>query len=234
MVVFPTLVKTTFIKRPNRFILHVKREDTGEQIEAHLPDPGRLKELLIEQATIWVEYVDKSSRKTSWTAVLCETEEGHVVSLQTTIANKLAEAAIKKKRIPSLREWSIKKRECKVGSSRFDFLLQNDQDEELLLEVKSVTLARTGEGFFPDAPTARGARHVQELTKLTEQGRYQTAILFVAQRSDIRSVAVETIIDPAFAQSINEANQANVQIVAVSTTLSKEKIDIRQEIPFII
>ncbi|GAF22302.1 MULTISPECIES: DNA/RNA nuclease SfsA [Shouchella] len=234
LVVFPTLVKTTFIERPNRFILLVKREDTGEQIEAHLPDPGRLKELLVEQATIWVEYVDKSSRKTSWTAILCETKEGNLVSLQTTIANKLAETAIREKRIPSLRKWSIEKRECKVGSSRFDFLLKNDQGKKRLLEVKSVTLSRTGEGFFPDAPTARGARHVQELTKLTEQGRYEAAILFVAQRNDIRSVAVEAIIDPAFAQSIMEANQANVQIVAVSTNLSKDKIAIGQEIPFLI
>ncbi|WP_054710992.1 hypothetical protein [Bacillus sp. JCM 19041] len=91
---FNQLIKTNFIERPNRFILLLKREDTKEMIEAHLPDPGRLKELLVDGAIIWVEKATTGKRKTDWTAILCETDTGVRVSLKTTVANKLVEEAL--------------------------------------------------------------------------------------------------------------------------------------------
>ncbi|MFB4212026.1 DNA/RNA nuclease SfsA [Shouchella sp. JSM 1781072] len=234
MVVFPPLIKAKFIERPNRFILVLERQDTKELIRAHLPDPGRLKELLVKDATVWVTYSDKSTRKTKWTAVLCESEEGLYVSLQTTVANRLVESAIQTKAIDSLSEWELVRREYQVGSSRFDFLLENSTKEQLLLEVKSVTLARDGKGLFPDAPTSRGTKHVHELTELVQTGTYQTGILFVAQREAITSISSEKVIDPAFNHALEKAHEEGVKIVAVNTLISTTEILIQKEIPFFI
>lgn len=86
---FDRLTKARFIRRLNRFVLVLKIDQTGEQIEAHLPDPGRLKELLVVDAVVWIQYADNPLRKTNWTAILCETDAGTLVSLKTTLANTL-------------------------------------------------------------------------------------------------------------------------------------------------
>lgn len=230
---FNQLTKTKFIKRPNRFILLLEIEDTKERIEAHLPDPGRLKELLVKGAVIWVEKAAPGLRKTKWTAILCETNTGVHVSLKTTIANKLVEEALIENKLAGFLEWEFVRREYTVGHSRFDFLLLLE-NRRLLLEVKSVTLSRNNKGYFPDAVTQRGARHVQELTQLAFDARYEAAILFVAQREDIESIQMEDTIDPRFSTAMKEAQEAGVLIKSIGTTINQYEILIERQIPVFI
>ncbi|GAF12237.1 sugar/maltose fermentation stimulation protein homolog [Bacillus sp. JCM 19045] len=231
MYMFDRLTKARFIRRLNRFVLVLKIDQTGEQIEAHLPDPGRLKELLVVDAVVWIQYADNPLRKTNWTAILCETDAGTLVSLKTTLANTLIEEALLTDRLPFFKGWTLEKREYRVDHSRFDFLLANHDGAKLLVEVKSVTLARNEKGFFPDAVTNRGAKHVKELTQLAQLGNYQSCILFVAQREDIQSVSMEATIDPVFAKAVEDAVEQGVHVFAVGTVINTERIEISKQIP---
>ncbi|WP_059102843.1 DNA/RNA nuclease SfsA [Shouchella shacheensis] len=226
------LEKARFIERPNRFILHVQLQ-TGEITRAHLPDPGRLKELLTPGRSLWLEPASDSNRKTRWTAVLCETEdEKPLVSLQTTLANHLVGQALKERVLNEFKDWRLVRREYKVGASRFDFLMKHETlSEQMLLEVKSVTLAENGKGRFPDAVTARGTKHVEELTALAKNGEWRTAILFVAQRSDSTSIEPAADIDPIFAARLREAKEGGVLLFGRRTELSTAGIKLGEPCP---
>lgn len=117
----PPLTKMQFVHRPNRFVVELKRTDTEENVLAHLPDPGRLRELLVEGAIIWAEPAVDPLRKTAWTAVLCETPGGDLVSLKTTFANQLVEEALASQSLEAFSGWQLEKREATIGQSRFDF-----------------------------------------------------------------------------------------------------------------
>ncbi|PAE94114.1 DNA/RNA nuclease SfsA [Shouchella clausii] len=229
----PPLTKMQFVHRPNRFVVELKRTDTEENVLAHLPDPGRLRELLVEGAIIWAEPAVDPLRKTAWTAVLCETPGGDLVSLKTTFANQLVEEALASQSLEAFSGWQLVKREATIGQSRFDFLLSKN-GRTLVLEVKSVTLARGSKGFFPDAVTKRGAKHVRELTALNLLPEYESAVLFVSQHSNISTVEMESSIDADFAKAIKEANDKGMFISAVSTELSKQNICLKNRIPVVV
>ncbi|QQK79369.1 DNA/RNA nuclease SfsA [Salicibibacter cibi] len=224
------LYKATFIDRPNRFIIRAKKED-GKTVIAHLPDPGRLIELLIPGREIWVRYVDNPKRKTQWSAVLCESEDACVyVSLDTTFPNRLIAQALKEKRIEALKKYNYVRAEYPFAGARWDFLLEN-KGQSLLLEVKSVTLAEDGIAYFPDAVTARGRKHVETLTDIQIEGNYDTAVLFVVQRGDVTSVRLATHIDPAFSSALQEAADTGVATLAVTTDVRLEGVKLGQELP---
>ncbi|QQK78228.1 DNA/RNA nuclease SfsA [Salicibibacter cibarius] len=224
------LYKATFIERPNRFIIRARKED-GETVTAHLPDPGRLIELLIPGREIWLRYVDNPKRKTQWSAVLCESEDARVyVSLDTMFPNRLITQALKEKRIESLKKYNYIRAEYPFAGARWDFLLEN-KGRSLLLEVKSVTLAENGIAYFPDAVTARGRKHVEALTTIQNEGNCDTAVLFVVQRGDVTSVRPATHIDPAFASALQKAADAGVAMLAVTTDVRLEGVELGQELP---
>ncbi len=167
-----------------------------------------------------------------WSAVLCTTPDGkYLVSLESTQANRLVGEALAKKAIQKLAEWDLVRSEYTYWGSRWDFLLRNGEGQEMVLEVKSVTLAENGQGFFPDAVTARGARHVHELGEITAEGKVTGALLFVAQREDIQSVAPAEHIDPKFAHALWEAKEKGVKIYAHQCEVSLEGISLGREIP---
>lgn len=233
---FPkTLTKAEFLERPNRFVIHCRLPDTGEEVAAHLADSGRLTELLAPGAAVWLLESGNPNRKTKWSAVLCENEEKNgLVSINTSYPNKLVEKALQAGVLEEFSGWSYKQAEFKLGGSRWDFLLENGEGRQLLLEVKSVTLAYSGRGLFPDAVTARGTKHVRELTKYAKDSRYETAIFFVAQREDIESVSPAAHIDAAFAEALREAEQAGVRLLARTCRVSLEGIEMGRAIPVVV
>lgn len=233
---FPkVLKKAVFLDRPNRFVIHCRLADTGEKVAAHLADSGRLKELLVPGVGVWLLESDNASRKTKWSAVLCENEEKNgLVSINTSYPNKLVEKALRLGVLDEFSGWSYKQAEFKLGDSRWDFLLENEEGRQLLLEVKSVTLADSGQGLFPDAVTTRGTRHVRELTQYLKDSRYETAILFVAQREDIESVSPAVHIDAAFAEALREAEKAGVRLLARTCRVSLEGIEMGRAIPVVV
>jgi sugar fermentation stimulation protein A len=189
---FNRIEKARFISRPNRFI--VICETGGKKVEAFLPNPGRLMELLLPDATLFLERSNVETRKTSYTAVAVE-RDGVPVMVHTHRTNDVAQALIMDNLIPQLAGSRIIRREVKVHSSRLDFLLEKG-GAPLYLEVKSCTLFGKNSAMFPDAVTARGKRHVEELIELGKSGN-RCAILFVIQwvESDIFSPDYHTDIE---------------------------------------
>lgn len=154
------------------------------------------------------------------------------VSLNTQYPNRLVLEALQLDKLEELKEWRLERAEYKVGGSRFDFLLTHKQkDEKLLLEVKSVTMAENGIGKFPDAVTARGARHVEELTHLQMKGSHQTGVLFIAQRTDLREITSAPEIDPHFANVMEEAASKGVQFFGRTCIVTPERISLNGPIP---
>lgn len=231
IVRFPAaLKKMTFVERPNRFILHCYNQETAEIEKVHLADPGRLIELLVEGAVIYVLPSMNPNRKTKWTAVYVESN-GLLVSINTMYPNKLVELMLKKDMIEELSAYHWVKSEYTYGSSRWDFLLEDIKGNQLLLEVKSVTLASNGIGMFPDAVTKRGSKHVQELTGIAREGIIKTAILFVVQREDVEIVTGAAAIDPVFTKSLEEAAHAGVQLLSYTCILSDQGIELGNAVP---
>lgn len=204
------LVDARFVARPNRFVVDA-RVNGGRKVRAHLADPGRLTELLVEGARLRLRPVAaRPGRQTRFTAALvrASTPPHPWVSVDTTFPNRLAETLLRHGEVRGVGSgWSIR-REVAVGRSRFDFMLSRS-DERMVVEVKSVTLVEDGIARFPDAPTARGARHVREIEDLVREGA-RGLVLFIVQRSDARAVTTHATIDPDFANAVQSARTHGV------------------------
>lgn len=207
------LEKTFFIERPNRFLIRCRLENSEQIVEAHLADSGRLGELLIPGRPIWLTTAANPVRKTRWTAVLTETPDGKGwVSINSSLPNRLIGKALAAKAIEELAGWDLVKGEYTQGNSRWDFLLAKDQ-RQLFLEVKGVSLVRDGIAYFPDAVTARGAKHLRELARIARSGEGEAAVLFLLQRDDASLIRAARDIDRNFSQALTEAREAGVIIL---------------------
>lgn len=228
------LTESVFIERPNRFVIHCRISGTEEVEAVHLPDPGRLKELLIPGKKVWLLNNENPNRKTKWTAVLCEESPGNFVSINTNYPNQLVDKCLRNGVMEEFSGWQYKKAEFTLGRSRWDFLLSDKDGNELLLEVKSVTLVDERKGMFPDAVTARGTKHVKELARLAAESSYKTAVLFVVQREDADLVVPAAHIDPVFAEALKEAEQAGVKLFARTCRVSLDEIALGRPIPVVV
>jgi sugar fermentation stimulation protein A len=222
------LLPAKFLKRPNRFLTVVDLQ--GERVEAHLPDPGRLKELLTPGAEVWVRPASGENRKTRFTLALVTAPSGELVSMVTTLPNLLVREALDARKIAELSDWDVLAAEYTRGRSRFDFLLGDRSDRRLLLEVKSVTLVEGDRALFPDAVTDRGARHVRELAAALDEG-YAAAVFFVVQRRDANSVTAARAIDPRFSDALAEAAAKGVQVLSYRCEVSLAEALIVEPIP---
>lgn len=207
------LVEARFLRRPNRFVVHALPAD-GREVVAHLADPGRLEELLVPGRRMGLRPEAPSpTRTTRWTALLVESPDGREwVSLNTTMPNRLVRAALAEEALTELDGWKLHAWEVRFGSSRLDFLLHDAGGRSLYVEAKSVTLVQNGVALFPDAVTARGARHLGELVRAREEG-HEAAVLFVLQRSDADRIVAARAIDPDFAEALARAERAGVRVL---------------------
>lgn len=167
--------KAIFLKRPNRFVVVCNLN--RKTIQAFLPNPGRLWELLLPGAVLYLEKSPQRERKLPYTVVAIE-REGRPVMAHTHRTNDLVEHLLREGMIPGLEGTEILKREIRHGNSRFDFLLKR-KEEEIYLEVKSCTLFGKKVAMFPDAVTARGRKHVEELARVKDQGKSGVVIFLI-------------------------------------------------------
>ena len=201
-----TLTRATFRERLNRFLIRCKTEE-GE-IEAHLPNPGRLWELLLPGATLYLssnrglDSGQKVKRKTGYTAVAVE-RKGSPIFLHTHLTNQVARYLIEARSIPSLEQAEIVRQEVPYGNSRFDFLL-NDNGGDLYVEVKSCTLFGNGVAMFPDAVTERGRKHLLELAEMARKGM-KTMILFIVHYPHVNWFMPDFHTDYAFSSALLQA-----------------------------
>ena len=222
------LIPAKFVERPNRFITII--DINGIQYRSHLPDPGRLKELLRPGANLLVRPApENSERKTRYSTVMVN-HDGQLISLVSSLPNQFVKEALVKKELPMFINHTLLRPEISVGSHRFDFLLQDIDGKNFYLEVKSVTFVENGVAQFPDAVTARGAKHALALKKLVESGE-KAGILFVCQRSDAVSFRPMWERDPTLAKAVLKANRSGVKVWCITLNVSETEMTFHQEIP---
>ena len=220
------IVDGIFLERPNRYLARV--EIDGQEIKAHVPDPGRLPGLMVPGRRVRLVYNPGPKRKTDYSLVLVR--HGSIwVSVYPVFANKLVEKELVEGKLSCLSGYKSFNREVKWGESRFDFQL-NFPAGKVFVEVKSVSLVEKSEGKFPDAPTERGIKHLKGLIDLKKNG-CRAAVLFVSQRSDARSITSNDEIDPKFGEWLRKAYQARVELYAYNCKVTKNTISIKNQIP---
>ena len=217
-------VRGIFKNRPNRFIAEV--EVDGKLEIAHVPNTGRCKELLVENAIVWLQPSDNPNRKTRFSLHFVE-NKGVLVSLYSQQANSIVYDAIVNGNIMELAGYSHHQREKTVENSRIDIYLSND-DEECYVEVKGVTLIVDGEARFPDAPTERGAKHLKELIKLKKQGN-RCCVFFLIQHPAGKFFRPNWENDPVFSRTLNEAYSEGVEILVYRCDNQLEGIELVPE-----
>ena len=201
-------VRGIFKNRPNRFIAEVEVDGTLEI--AHVPNTGRCKELLVENAIVWLKPSDNPNRKTKFSLHFVE-NRGALVSLYSQQANSIVYDAIIEGKIKELAGYNHHQREKTVDNSRIDIYLANEK-EECYVEVKGVTLIVDGEARFPDAPTERGAKHLKELIRLKKDGN-RCAVFFLIQHPIGKFFRPNWENDPMFSQTLNDAYDEGVEIL---------------------
>lgn len=222
-----------FHARPSRFVAEVRLDD-GELRRVHVASSGRLTELLVPGASVIVKGDGKPGQQTA--GLLSVVQHGKAwVSVDTALPGRLLRAALQARRLPAFAAYTEVRPEYQYGESRLDFLLQGQGEPPCLLEVKSVTLVLPdSDGVrvarFPDAPTGRGARHLDELARAVQQG-YRAAACFVVQRQDADACGPHDQIDPHFGERLRAAAGAGVELCAWRLRVQPDRTEIDQEIP---
>lgn len=214
---FSPLTRAAFIDRPNRFLVRCRLPD--EEIVAHLPATGRLRELLVAGAEVWLTQQRAPHRKTDWDLTLIRGPSG-LVCLDTRVPGRVVGKLLAAGAVPGIQAGAVRA-EVTRGHSRLDFRV--DGDPPTWVEVKSVTLVVDGVARFPDAPTERGRRHLEELAGAVAAGERGT-VLFLVQRSDARGFAPNDATDPRFGSTLRRVAAAGVNIVAMTCQVSTDEI----------
>ena len=216
-----------FLDRPNRFIAHIELD--GRTEVCHVKNTGRCRELLREGATVYVQECDAAGRKTRFDLIAVEKGE-LLINMDSQAPNRaFAEWAGQGCFWPDLTRLSP---ETRFGSSRFDFYLEAAQRRGFV-EVKGVTLERDGMVLFPDAPTARGRKHVEELISCRSAG-YEACLVFIVQMKGPERFLPNEKTDPAFAASLRKAAAAGVQILAWDCHVTADSMSVDQPLPVIL
>ncbi len=218
-------VPGTFISRPNRFIAYFSTAE-GD-VKAHVPNTGRLRELLVPGAQVLLSRHMEAHRKTGFELRLVKTDSSWV-SIDSQLPNRVVEEGLRSGVIDDFGPMTGYRREVTFGNSRFDFCLYGEQD--FWVEVKGVTLLEDGWSYFPDAPTERGTRHLLELTEAAEKGLC-AGVVFLIQHPQALGFTPNGRMDPAFARAVNAAASAGVKLVAWKCAVSPEKIELTERIP---
>ncbi len=227
---FPDLQKSIFIRRNNRFTAAVRLSDNSVST-AFVPTTGRLTGALTPGCRVWLEPAKNPHRKTRYSLILSELPNGGLCSINAYMANYLFKESIQKAQLSAFKYAHLDS-EVTVGKSRLDFRL-SDQDDLCWVEVKSVTYAENGVGKFPDAPTARGRKHLKELAELVQKG-HRASVVFVAQREDAQAFSPFYAIDPDFGETLQHVHKTGVEIHAYRCHVSLKKICITEEIPILL
>lgn len=208
-------LQAKFIDRPNRFIAHVDLNGIVETV--HVKNTGRCKELLIKGVTVILEESDNESRKTKYDLIAVYKENFGLINIDSQAPNKVVKEWLESK------DYTYIKPEYTYGNSRIDFYMEKD-DRKYLMEVKGCTLERDGIGYFPDAPTERGVKHIYELIKAKEDG-YEVSLAFVIQMEGVNEVLPNIETHPEFGAAIDDAKKAGVNIVFIKCRVYENRLE---------
>ena len=216
--------KGKFLDRPNRFIAHVEIQGSIETV--HVKNTGRCKELLIPGTEVILEKSSNPARKTKYD-LICVNKSGRWINMDSQVPNKAAEEWIQKGGL--FPETVHVFREKVYGNSRFDLYVESDR-RKAFIEVKGVTLEENNVTFFPDAPTQRGVKHVEELIRCMEDG-YEAYLLFVIQMKGVTEFRPNWDTHRLFGEALVRAQKAGVQIYAFDCLVKEDLIEIQDPVP---
>ena len=213
---YPHTVTGTFLERPNRFIARVLID--GREETVHVKNTGRCRELLIPGVQVALAKAENPARKTGWDLTAVNKKGFGWINIDSQACNKAMAEYLKSQGIPF-------QSEVGTEASRFDFLIHPESEHPLWMEVKGCTLESRGIGYFPDAPTARGTKHVLELTEMAAAGQ-KCAVCFVIQMEDIHAAHVMDHNDPKLFDAIKKAKKQGVRIFHALCQVTKDELKI--------
>lgn len=216
---YDNIHKGKFLSRPNRFIANV--EIDGKAEVCHVKNTGRCKELLVEGCTVWLEHSDSESRKTAFDLVAVEKGD-RLINMDSQAPNKAVGEWLREKK-PFGEGFSVYP-EKKYGNSRFDFYLES-QDRKILMEVKGCTLEKDGVVLFPDAPTLRGVKHIEELSHCLDEG-YEAYIMILVQMSDVKYFTPNYDTHPEFGEALKKASRKGVKILCYDCNVTHDSMTV--------
>ncbi|HBH16478.1 MAG TPA: DNA/RNA nuclease SfsA [Leclercia adecarboxylata] len=227
----PALQPATLVQRYKRFLADVVTPESVA-LTLHCPNTGAMTGCATPGDTVWYSTSLNIKRKYPHTWEITQTAGGEYICVNTLRANQLVKEAISLDLIPELRGYNSLKTEVKYGAenSRIDFLLQAEDQPECYIEVKSVTLADRDNGYFPDAVTLRGQKHLRELISVAAEGK-RAVLFFAVLHSAIGKFSPARHIDPKYAQLLNEAQKQGVEVLAYKAELSADNITLRSALP---
>ncbi len=213
------IVEGVFIDRPNRFIAHVDVNDTVETV--HVKNTGRCRELLVPGAAVRLEVSDNPKRKTKYDLVMVHKQGLGWVNMDSQAPNKVVAEWL------ATGDYDLVKSEYTYGKSRIDFYMEKN-GEKYLLEVKGCTLEVDGIGYFPDAPTERGVKHLHELEQAQQAG-YRCAVAFVVQMEGVTEVRPNISTQPEFGTALAEAKAAGVRVLFLLCRIGRDSLEIVEQ-----
>lgn len=237
---YPKIRKAIFLDRSNRFIAHVLLE--GKIQTVHVKNTGRCKELLVPDATVYLEESDNPARKTKYDLIAVEkvvtderttSQKTILINMDSQAPNKVAAEWIRENKtyFPKLTRL---KPEFTLEDSRFDFYAEYEDNtarpHKMLIEVKGCTLEKDGVALFPDAPTLRGLKHVRELTTFSKSGEYECMVLIIVQMKGCKYFTPNRETHADFADALKEAKAAGLKIIAVECDVTPESLVANKEI----
>ncbi|WP_323845258.1 DNA/RNA nuclease SfsA [Microbulbifer magnicolonia] len=231
MKLHPPLQQATLLRRYKRFLADIETP-AGEVFTIHCPNTGSMKNCWAENTPCWYSDSGNPKRKYRHTLEVTTTPEGALAGVNTGRANALVEEAIASGVVAELQGYETLRREVRYGSenSRIDLLLSGSAGD-CYVEVKNVTLAEGDRGYFPDAVSSRGAKHLRELQQLAQTG-VRAVLFYCVQHTGIETVQAARDIDPAYAAALDAATAAGVEVLAYRAEISTEEIALRKPIPF--
>ncbi|BBL31893.1 MULTISPECIES: DNA/RNA nuclease SfsA [Pantoea] len=220
MLFSPVLKSARLVTRYKRFLADVVTPE-GETLTIHCANTGAMTGCATPGDTVWYSTSDSLTRKYPHSWEMTETQQGHWICVNTLRANQLVREALSKNQILPLAGYEECQAEVKYGTekSRIDFLLKAQDRPECYIEVKSVTLLQDGKGYFPDAVTIRGQKHLRELSQAVAEG-HRAVLLFAVLHSGIEDVSPARHIDAAYAEQLVQAQLSGVEILAYRAELS--------------
>lgn len=224
---YNNILKGKFISRPNRFIAHI--EVNGKIEICHVKNTGRCKELLVPNATVFVQENNNEKRKTKF-SLIGVIKEDKMINMDSQVTNKVVHEWISNGNL--FDEITLIKPEVKYNNSRFDFYVET-KNKKAFIEVKGVTLEEDGVVRFPDAPTERGVKHVNELCECIQDG-YDAYILFVIQMKDVLYFEPNVKMHKEFAEALKKAKECGVNILAVDCEVTEDSINISDYVKVVI
>jgi len=233
MKINPPLLPAVLHSRYKRFFSDVI-DAKGRILTIHCPNTGSMKSCLVAESTCWYSLSDNPKRKLSGTLELVTTANGNLAGINTSRANHLVREAIEADLIPELRDYQQIRSEVKYGAekSRIDLLLEDPLQGRCYVEVKNVTMEKAdGLVAFPDAVTSRGSKHLRELIAMIKQG-HRAVLFFCVQIAEAKTMEVAADIDPTYAETLAEAVEVGVEVIAWRAKLAPDEIRLEQAIPF--